>query len=1421
MKIRIVLIAALQLLIVGAMAQNTRQPASLTVTPTTLPEVLQVLDKTGQWTTIGGFRLDKDFIPSGGGQIDVRTYGMTGIIDGVNFDPVANDNSPFLAAVLQANGPAVTLPGIFSGSIKTVFSPIAGQGVNGTSYRFSRAVDWSRASRLTCNSTGTSQFGAMLVFDAGVDGIIEDGGQFSSDATYAQEMDLDGCAVMSLGYGTAQITQGSNQVTSVAMLGNGPIPATTWEVGDGIVPIGFLYGIGLPVTWDSSGSNNAVTISGTTLTTTGTMVGAVCLDSDVVGYGVPPGIKITGLPNAGINRSNTNGTNACTVANGSFTINQPVTLSVPQNIFFLQPVISTNAGATVTNVSGTTLTLDQNVLIPHAKANLSNSTTIKHAIYRLPKELQYTYSTQGPVAITASAAWATTDAQISVSSCAGVFYNQRVLDVAKPGSAGVLTAGVYQSPSNGVGVVSYCDLNTNILYLQAKALTASVGSGDALWIGGSNIGHVVAGPQCSPGSGMTAPNCGVLLQPSDPLWGDAWRFGWVVSSSWNIISAHVTALALTESPPRITVDIPCSPALAKSGVANVRDETLNAVVSQGLTSKALAYCAANGAGSDLYLYLPTKAPLAVGDTLSVPVQSNLAIINNIMTLDQASASQTFTVAALNAYPLPYGFGASVSHNGNGKIWRIPTAVNRRTAATAHHNRLERFPVLLKNLPSTGSFPPSAGATTTWDAENSYELALLGRWFGGNNSGASTSGPNLFGKNFIADTLDVGTVVSTSLGDNMNAMENGEASRSVLGCVDSYFANYIANSIYTSCTLSGFGSLDQTVMPVQTNLPKGDFHSQQSGVPPDANRGTSTSANPNFNVFGVDPCYLGATADTLGGGVTVTISATQVDCAIFVGAVVNDLTSPSAFPVIAPNTTIASYTAKGSFTLSNPVGIGLFQGQTTTGSNQLTVCGKGVCTPTQPLPWGKMCVGDLLKGSGMDTGTTVAALSTGNTTPGACEPILATGAAEPPAVAYQTDTPQIISDVTAVIDTNTGAAFSATFSATSMTVVASPAPTGTICVGDGVNDVGSVVAAGTNITALSNGDTTVGDCEPVIATGGVYPAAAPYTLSVAQTVGVGPIQIVDAAQGIKSGDTLAESHGIGWSRGAPCVEIHGGMSGQAFWNAGLEFSKGCNNPDFIQLGYNAFHNVWAFATGAFATVTPPSVNIMEFPWIGWPGLVEASGHPLFGGGFTLGDAASGHVGVAGYERVIFGSTATPVVTNHHVGDVAYTLNPVSGGTSKLVMTSSFGTTLAGTVTKGTTTSVPVAACPSPALPNSTLINDTTTFPPVELGLLSTCTGTTLTFTAAAINSGANGDQIRFPQWRPAGLISNDTSGNTYTLGVPVVFASLPGCTTVVPAGAQATITDGAQTPGYLTAASHNATGYSRPVICDNSGSWLYH
>ena len=233
----------------------------------------------------------------------------------------------------------------------------------------------------------------------------------------------------------------------------------------------------------------------------------------------------------------------------------------------------------------------------------------------------------------------------------------------------------------------------------------------------------------------------------------------------------------------------------------------------------------------------------------------------------------------------------------------------------------------------------------------------------------------------------------------------------------------------------------------------------------------------------------------------------------------------------------------------------------------------------------------------------------------------------------------------------------------------------------------------------------------------------------------------------------------------------------------------------------------------------SIIMPNYGYVGTP--VELPSVPIFPNGLVLGNSSDDYTGM---DRLLdFGNEPPTNAPAHLRGDIRLNQQPAPGGVAAWTNTRVAATTLAAAVTSGTTTSVAVAGCPSPALPAGTpvdrvaqsldqhgIVLDTL------LGTLSACTGTTLTFQAAAGHSAANGDTIQFLQWYPAAQIANDPGGTSWPLGKPTTIASLARCT-------PETIGFGVVRNGATPKADDDEVGKEgssvRPVFC-NGKKWTY-
>jgi hypothetical protein len=189
-------------------------PGGTSGSPATADGIVCILPSTQSASTAGRYLLQ----PSSGG-IDVRTLG---------FQADGPDNSalvPTLMSVLANGG--------YEGGQSVIFPATPGQGF--TAYYFSKPFVIDAGGEYKCSGTRGAS-GIELVFAAGQDGMIQEGGSVSPTGGYG-EGTIDSCTIISLGEGYAYAAQNSSTLSSVGMNADldGLIPATTWHVGDGII----------------------------------------------------------------------------------------------------------------------------------------------------------------------------------------------------------------------------------------------------------------------------------------------------------------------------------------------------------------------------------------------------------------------------------------------------------------------------------------------------------------------------------------------------------------------------------------------------------------------------------------------------------------------------------------------------------------------------------------------------------------------------------------------------------------------------------------------------------------------------------------------------------------------------------------------------------------------------------------------------------------------------------------------------------------------------------------------------------------------------------------------------------------------------------------------------------------------------------
>ena len=241
---------------VSASAVAQTSPAQMGVTPTTVPEVLQVLDNHKAWVPLGAIG-SGIFTPTTNGAIPLGhcvRWGP-GLTDGgappcgaassfsglpeadilvtapsIGMASGGADNLAAVSTLMGAISPATNATGY-----DVLFPGVPGQSA--TEYYFSDPFHMTRGANYHC-SGGPGYPATYLIFPPGVDGVVEDASNTSLDGGQAGGV-FSSCHILTLGYGTGKYNPvwNTSVITSVGFAGDpaGLIPKSTWHVGDGII----------------------------------------------------------------------------------------------------------------------------------------------------------------------------------------------------------------------------------------------------------------------------------------------------------------------------------------------------------------------------------------------------------------------------------------------------------------------------------------------------------------------------------------------------------------------------------------------------------------------------------------------------------------------------------------------------------------------------------------------------------------------------------------------------------------------------------------------------------------------------------------------------------------------------------------------------------------------------------------------------------------------------------------------------------------------------------------------------------------------------------------------------------------------------------------------------------------------------------
>ena len=458
---------------------------------------LQVLDPSGTWVPMGTIDPASHVMAGAGGPGVVYAtqpnIGMQASTPGNVFD----------------NGPLVdTFNTVSNASSSTTIFPGSLNGQSAT-YYFSNTLHWISHGVLTCQ--GADYYSApVLAFAPGRDGVSFDNGYVSPKGG-AGEGTLDGCRIISLGWGSGGSSDGANFITQTVMPGYGPIPGTTWEVGDGII-----------ATSTGSGYLHPHYPNVTTLKH-GAYVAAVDTSNTDTGYGLR--LTLGAGYKSDYDNDNTlysfkyatNATSAWIVGATTISVADCSVFGYNYEVHDTQYSPAKMVGK-VNDCTGTTLTLRSGALVGALGTTDRLNRNVGAALIRLPVELAYNTTTQGPTNITATAAWNAGDTTISVPSgaCNGIITGDMINAASgAPITYGALVLDYTANPANPwlLGSVKSCSGTT--MTFNAGIPNASTGAGDAL----TSVSRMM----------MISGGDGTRLNESDYIWSDAFELGNMVT----------------------------------------------------------------------------------------------------------------------------------------------------------------------------------------------------------------------------------------------------------------------------------------------------------------------------------------------------------------------------------------------------------------------------------------------------------------------------------------------------------------------------------------------------------------------------------------------------------------------------------------------------------------------------------------------------------------------------------------------------------------------------------------------------------------------------------------------------------------------------------------------------------------------------
>jgi hypothetical protein len=495
---------------VSAFAQAP-SPAQMGITPTTVPEVLQVLDNTRTWVKIGtvdsvshtftGFSADGSII------VTQPNIGMQPLTSLTPFD-----NGPLVSTLMNVIGNFASMPGTvpsqYGGSSTVKFPAKAGQA--NTIYFLKQPLEMSRSGQINCGSgsAGNDVFaGVTLLFDAGVDGVRMESDVQTPDGGNAEGADITGCQIASLGYGMGSMVNQLNNtsMTLSFMYGQntpwGPFEPPPWQAGDGIIVVAslnYLSSAQLAIQPGAYLSSVSGPTGGQTLNFASPFTGGA---PSYPYYAAATGFLIERLPAALAYQVTTQGPSTGTATAAWATTANQVMATINNTTMAVSAVTgqvcvgsTVNGGSAFANgydPIGVAYTPTVTQLPGGATSGCTNATG--------------NYTLSGPQTVATPTVF-TIGAAIPIT--AGNCNSNGV-----PVGEGTQLFDTNYSPNRLVGTVSLCDPVANLVVLTASPQTASQGATDGLLFT-SAIFTINGGG-----------NPNIPLRSGDALWNNAFAFG--------------------------------------------------------------------------------------------------------------------------------------------------------------------------------------------------------------------------------------------------------------------------------------------------------------------------------------------------------------------------------------------------------------------------------------------------------------------------------------------------------------------------------------------------------------------------------------------------------------------------------------------------------------------------------------------------------------------------------------------------------------------------------------------------------------------------------------------------------------------------------------------------------------------------------